>query len=285
MQIGIFAKTFVRPALEAVLDGVQSHGLRYVHFDMACAGLESMPDHIAPELCDRIRRGMAARNLTMASVSGTFNMSHPDPVERQRGLQQLATLAAACERLGTSVISLCTGTRDLNNKWRYHPDNGSPEAWRDLVASMQSAVLSAAEHDVTLVVEPEVSNVVDSAAKARRLLDEMRSPHLKIVIDGANLFPAGTLPHQRMILDEAFSLLGDDVVLAHAKDLSRDGAAGNQAAGTGLLDYDHYLSLLRGIGFDGPLILHGLAESQVDQAVSFLEGRLSSTTGSPRAPS
>jgi sugar phosphate isomerase/epimerase len=274
MHIGIFAKTFERATLEAVLDAVQRHGLSYVHFDMVCAGLESMPDRIDPELCDRIRQGMAARNLTMASVSGTFNMSHPDPAERQRGLRRLAVLAAACERLGTSVISLCTGTRDPDNMWRYHPDNGSPEAWQDMAATVQAALEAAAEHDVTLVVEPEVSNVVDSAAKARRLLDEMQSPHLKIVIDGANIFPAGTLPHQHRILDEAFSLLGDDIVLAHAKDLSRDGAAGNQAAGTGLLDYDHYLSLLHGIGFDGPLILHGLAESQVEQAVRFLQGCL-----------
>ena len=277
MQIGIFAKTFERATLEAVLDAVQSHGLSYVHFDMACAAPESMPDRIDPELCDRIRQGMAARNLTMASVSGTFNMSHPDPAERQHGLQRLAVLAAACERLGTSVISLCTGTRDPDNQWRYHPDNGSPEAWQDMATTMQSALQAAAEHDVTLVVEPEVANVVDSAAKARRLLDEMQSPHLKIVIDGANVFPAGTLPHQHRILDEAFSLLGDDIVLAHAKDLSRDGAAGNQAAGTGLLDYDHYLSLLHGIGFDGPLILHGLVESQVEQAVGFLQERLLKT--------
>ena len=55
MQLGIFARTFVRPTLAAVLDAVQSHGLSCIHFNMACAGLESMPDWIAPELCDRIR--------------------------------------------------------------------------------------------------------------------------------------------------------------------------------------------------------------------------------------
>jgi sugar phosphate isomerase/epimerase len=274
MQIGIFAKTFERATLEALLDAVQSYGLRYVHFDMICAGLESMPERIDPELCDRIRQGMAARNLTMASVSGTFNMSHPDLAERQRGLERLAVLAAACERLGTSVISLCTGTRNPDSMWRYHPDNDSAEAWQDMAATVRAALQAAAEHDVTLVVEPEVANVVNSAAKARRLLDEMQSPQLKIVIDGANIFPAGTLPRQHRILDEAFSLLGDDIVLAHAKDLNRDGAAGNLAAGTGLLDYDHYLSLLHGIGFDGALILHGLVESQVEQAVGFLQASL-----------
>ena len=92
MQIGIFAKTFERATLEAVFDAIQNHGLSYVHFDMACVGPESMPERIDPELCDRIRQGMAARNLTMASVSGTFNMSHPDPAERRRGLQRTQRL-------------------------------------------------------------------------------------------------------------------------------------------------------------------------------------------------
>jgi len=95
-----------------------------------------------------------------------------------------------------------------------------------------------------------------------------------VVIDAANLFHAGTLQYQHRVLDEAFSLLADDIILAHAKDLSRDGEAGQQAAGTGLLDYDYYLSLLHGSGFDGPLLLHSLAESQVDQAVRFLQGCL-----------
>lgn len=274
MQIGIFAKTFVRPTLAAVLDAVKSHGLNYIQFNMACAGLPSMPARIEPELCDRIRQEMMARNLTMVAVSGTFNMIHPDLTERQHGLQRLAVLAAACRRLGTSVITLCTGTRDPDDKWRHHPDNASPEAWRDLVMSMQSALQIATEHDVTLAVEPEVSNVVDSAVKARRLLDEMQSANLKIVIDAANLFHAGTLQYQHRVLDEAFSLLADDIILAHAKDLSRDGEAGQEAAGTGLLDYDYYLSLLQSSGFDGPLLLHSLTESQVDQAVKFLQRRL-----------
>ena len=274
MQLGIFAKTFVRPTLAAVLDAVKAHGLDYVQFNMACAGLPSMPDRIDPKLCDGIHQEMLARNLTMVAVSGTFNMIHPDLNERQRGLRRLGILAAACRRLGTSVITLCTGTRDPNDKWRYHPDNASPEAWRDLVVSMQSALGIAREHDVTLAIEPEVSNVVDSAVKARRLLDEMQSPNLKIIMDAANLFPVGTLQHQHRVLDEAFSLLGEDIILAHAKDLSRDGEAGQEAAGTGLLDYDDYLSLLQTSGFNGPLLLHSLAESQVDQAVKFLQQRL-----------
>jgi len=275
MQLGIMTRTFVRPSLEETLDAVKSYGLSCVQFSLSSAGIANLPDRIEPELSGRIRQALAVRDLSMAAISGTFNMIHPDPQERESGLRRLEVLAAACEWMGTSLITLCTGTRDPDNMWRRHPANDSPEAWRDLVVSMAEAVRLAELYGVTLGVEPEVSNVVDSAAKARRLLDELRSPRLKIIMDGANLFHTGELPHMREILTEAFDLLGEDIVLAHAKDLSQDGAAGQEAAGTGLLDYDHYLALLRRAGFTGGLILHSLSEAQVANSVQFLRNKLS----------
>ena len=200
-------------------------------------------------------------------------MIHPDPAHRRDGMRRLGVLAAACATLGTSVITLCTGTRDPENMWRWHPDNDTPEAWSDLVASMHAALELAKHSGVTLAFEPEVSNVVDSARKGRLLLDEFRSPYLKVIMDPANIFHSGELPQMGAILDQAFDLLGADIVLAHAKDLSRDGAAGQEAAGTGLLDYDRYLALLRDVQPEVPLILHGLREEQVAASVAFLQAK------------
>jgi len=277
MRLGIFARTFVRSNLEEILDAVQGHGLSQVQFNMMCAGLDPLPKVIPPTVCDQVRDGMAERNLTMAAVSGTYNMAHPERSRRESGAQRLGALARACSLLGTSVITLCSGTRDEQSMWRYHPANSTKQAWHDMLVSMETAVTLAEENGVTLAVEPEVSNVVDSAEKARRLLDEMQSERLKIVIDAANLFPAGTLDRQREILDSAFQLLGEHIIMAHAKDLKADGAAGHEAAGTGLLNYDHYISLLRGIRFKGPLIMHSLEESQVADAKAFLLHRLETT--------
>lgn len=279
MEIGIMARTFVRPTLAETLDAVRAHGIEPVQFGLECAGLSPMPDRLDPGDCDRIRRELAARGVRMAAVSGTFNMIHPDPAQRSLGLRRLRELASACDRLGTSIITLCTGTRDPASMWRRHPENHSPEAWEDLLASMREAARIAEECGVTLAVEPEVSNVVDSARKARALLDALASPHVKIVIDGANLFHAGELPRMREILDEAFALLGPDIVLAHAKDLSRDGEAGHDAAGTGLLDYDRYVALLSAVRYEGPLILHSLQEAQVAGCVAFLRGKLAAQSG------
>lgn len=279
MQLGIFTKTFVRPSLEENLDAVRAHGLRAVQYNMESAGGPSMPAHIEPALCARIRAGLAQRDIALAALSGTFNIIHPDIQERERGFQSLRTLAAASAHLGAALITFSTGTRNPDYMWGHHPENSSPAAWREMLESMATAVQIAADNDVTLVFEPEVSNVVDSARKARSLLDEMRSPNLKVVIDAANLFHTGALPRMAAILDEAFELLGPDIALAHAKDLERDGDAGNQAAGTGLLDYERYLSLLHAVGFEGALILHSLEEEQVPACRAFLKEKLAPYTG------
>jgi sugar phosphate isomerase/epimerase len=281
IQIGILLGTFKSGTLEARLDAVKACGLDCVQVSLDCAGLSDMPDEIPPEVSSRIRREAAARGITIASVQGTFNMSHPDAEHRRTGLRRLRVLAEACSQLGTSKIHLCTGTRDRGGMWRRHSDNDSPEAWRDMAACVREATEIARQTRVVLVFEPEVNNVVDSAQKARRLLDEIASPHLKVTIDPANLFHTGQLSRMRDILDEAFALVGKDIVLAHAKDLDHDGDAGHLAAGQGKLDYDRYLSLLHSYRFRGPLLLHGLSAAQVPGCVAFLRQKLASLPSVP----
>lgn len=274
MEIGIFARTFEAPSLAGVLDAVTQHGIRCIQLNISSMGRADMPDGLNAAACRRARQEIDARNISVASLSATYNMIHPDPSARARGISRLALLASHATELGTDLLTLCTGTRNPHNMWQDHPQNSSPEAWSDLLAAMEQALALAEEHDVRLGIEPEVSNVVSSPAKARKLLDTMRSDRLTIVMDGANVFPAGTIHRQREILDEAFQLLGDRIALAHAKDLSRDGEAGHEAAGAGLLDYDYYLRLLRLSGYTGALVLHSLTPAQVPGCVRFLQEKL-----------
>ena len=275
--IGILTTTFPASSsasFESILDSIAAHALGEVQFDLSCAGLPSMPDAVDPAAADRIRAALAVRGIDMAALSGTFNMIHPDPAVRDDGLRRLDVLAAACARLGTQVITLCSGTRDTTSMWRRHPDNDTPEAWRDLLDVMGRAVRIADEHNVTLAFEPEVNNAADSARKARALIDAIGSPRLKVVMDGANIFHTGELPRMREILTEAFELLGDHIALAHAKDLDHDGDAGHLPAGHGLLDYGLYINLLKQSSYAGPLVLHGLRPDQIDGCAAFLRTQL-----------
>ncbi len=272
--IGVLSKVYSRPTVEEVFDAIAGAELECVQFNMESAGLAPMPDQLPPKLLQRVRAAAESHKIQIVSVQGTFNMSHPDPQVRRDGLRRLRLIASSCRELGASIIAICIGTRHRENMWAYHPDNGTDEAWRDMIHCVGEAVELAEEFDVCLAVEPEVTNVVDSAAKARKLIDELGSSHLKVTMDAANLFHTGELVRMREILDDAFALVGPDIILAHAKDLSHDGEAGQEAAGQGLLDYDRYLQLLHACGFRGPILLHGLSESQVSDCVSFLRSKM-----------
>lgn len=272
MELGIFAKTFARPTLAQTLDAVAGHGLRCVQFNMACVGLPSLPQSIAPETIAQIRAGTAARGITIAALSGTFNMAHPDPRVRRDGLAALEVLAAACAGIGTSLITICTGSRDPGDMWRWHDGNAAPEAWRDLLDTLGAALAIAQDAGVALAFEPERANVVFSARRGRDLLDTLASPQLKVVLDPSNLIDGRNPAAIPGVIDEACDLLGDSIVLAHAKD--RDPEGNPCAAGTGTVDFPHYVRRLRDLRFGGALILHSLEEAEVAPSVRFLRALL-----------
>ncbi|MGB8313101.1 MAG: sugar phosphate isomerase/epimerase [Aestuariivirga sp.] len=268
MQIGIFAKTFTATGAFPVLKAVGDAGYDVAQFNMACVGLPSMPDVIAPELAEEIAKASAATGVAIAAVSGTYNMIHPDPAMRVDGLDRLASIIRAAPLMGTRLVTLCTGTRDPHDQWKHHPENASKEAWRDLLEEMAKAVTLAEVNGIDLGIEPELSNLVSSAEQAHRLMSEMQSPRLRIVLDPANLFEIATVDESRTIIARAADILGDRIAMAHAKDRRADG--GFVAAGKGRIDFPHFIRCLRSAGFAGPLVTHGLHEDEAAGVAAFL---------------
>jgi sugar phosphate isomerase/epimerase len=268
MRLGIFAKTFAGTDPVTVLQAAKDAGYVAAQYNMACSGLPAMPDALTAAQATAVAQASVATGVAIAAVSGTYNMIHPDPAVRAAGLRRLGVLINHAAAMGTGMVTLCTGTRDAADQWQHHPDNGSPEAWRDLVEEMAKACALAEPAGVKLGIEPELANVIDGAAKARRLIDSLQSPALVIVLDPANLFEVTPLAQQRDILSHAVDLLADRIAMAHAKD--RDPAGGFVAAGKGVVDFPHFLGRLRSVGFNGDLVTHGLAAAEAPEVAAFL---------------
>jgi sugar phosphate isomerase/epimerase len=272
MQLGIFAKTFEGNEPAVVTAAAAKAGFSCVQYNMACSGLASMPDSISQAQAVAVADAARVNGVSIAAVSGTYNMIHPDVAVRNTGLARLDVLASRCHAMGTRMITLCTGTRDPLDQWRHHPDNRSKEAWHDLLHAMETALTIAERHDVELGIEPELANVVSSAAKARALISELQNVRLRIVLDAANLFEQSSLDEQRRGVASSIEMLGDRIAMAHAKDRAANGAF--VAAGTGVLDYPHYIACLRKSGFDGALITHGLSATEAPDVAAFLRDQL-----------
>ncbi|MFV0384804.1 sugar phosphate isomerase/epimerase family protein [Paracoccus sp. (in: a-proteobacteria)] len=257
MRLGIFAKTFPGDTPLAVMTAAKAAGFEAVHYNLACSGLPSMPDRVDDATCAAITAAARATGMTIAGLSGTYNMAHPDAQIRRDGAARLRVVIAAAQAIGAPIVTLCTGSRDAQDQWRAHPGNASPAAWADMTASLRDAVEIAEAHGVDLGIEPELANVISDTARAGRLLRELPSPRLKIVLDPANLFETGD---PAPLIDDAIRRLGPRIAMAHAKDRAANGSF--VAAGTGTVDFARFIAGLRRAGFDGPLIAHGCSAAE-----------------------
>lgn len=276
MRIGVMTSVFKRPTIEDVAKAIRAAGLTAIQLSLESAGLEDLPATLDEPTCARIRAAFDRQGVAISAVSGTFNAIDPDSARRVESIRRVALLASRCHALGTSVITQCTGTRHPSNMWRHHPANAQPDAWADCVTTMRALTREAESAGVTLAFEPETVNVVDTAAKAVRLIEEVGSSRLRIVMDPANYFHPAMLPRMDEVLEEVFELVGGYIALAHAKDVrlsaSGDGECVRPAAGQGVLNYAAYNRLLNASGYNGGLVMHSLSEAEVPSSRDYVRG-------------
>jgi len=270
MQLGVFAKTFPGSEPASVLAAVRDAGFAVTQFNLACAGLPSMPDDVPAEAIQAIDDAVDASGVGLVALSGTYNMAHPDRAVRDDGLRRLAVVIEAAAKLSTPLVTLCTGTRNAQDQWAHHPDNADPSAWGDMAREMEKALALAELHGVDLGIEPEQANIVPSADDAMRLIAEMGSKRLRIVLDPANLFEQADAAQARAIVADAVERTAGHVAMAHAKDRFTDGHFAT--AGRGVVDFPDFVARLKATGFDGPLVTHGLSAEEAPGVARFLKG-------------
>jgi len=228
--------------------------------DYTTNGQIEFPGYIDDALLALILESSKRHGVEITVCGGTFNMAHPNPEVREEGVKRFGGFALIAKKLNSRFISLCTGTRCREHLWRAHPDNSTPEAWADMMDTLVKCVKIAERHDITLAVETEAATVVDTPEKARKMMDEVGSGRLKMIMDCANLFHAGDAKKENVerITARAFEVYGGDVVIAHGKDIAESDGISFCPTGEGIVDYGQFTRLLREHNFKGDMLLHGI---------------------------
>jgi sugar phosphate isomerase/epimerase len=276
VELGVFSRTYQFDGVDRIFAQSVRDGFRSIQFNFSSAGLPSLPTDWPEDVVTGVMASAIQSGVTICALSGTYNMAHPDAARRQADRIGFANVVRAAAYMHVPLVTLCTGSRAAKNMWTAHPDNGSREAWATLRAELDFALELAERHGVTLGVEPEPGNVVVDASAARRLLDEVRAPRLKIVMDAANLLPPEHQARQREVVAEAVALLGADLALVHTKDVGPAGEA--VAPGHGVVDFHGFLNCIVSTGYRGPLVSHNFPEKDAASVSDFLRRVLQDVT-------
>lgn len=228
--------------------------------DFVPSGQIEIPAEIPAAALGAAEKASAKYSLPICVINGTFNMAHPDDDVRKEGLRRLSILMDAANALGCTMISLCSGTGNRDHLWRPSPENTEESAWNRMFPTMAEAVEMAEAKNITLAIESEASNVICTPEAARRLMDEIGSVRLKMILDCANLFHIGTAREEnvRPTIAHAFELFGNDIVIAHGKDIRAGDGIDFCGTGLGIVDFGYTAELLRQYGYKGDMFLHGI---------------------------
>jgi sugar phosphate isomerase/epimerase len=275
MELGIFAKTFSGSTPMEVLTAARRAGYTSVQYNMACSGIGPLPVEVSEEVADAVAMASRETGVSIVAISATYNMIHPVRAIRETGRRSFEAIASRAARMGAGLLTVCSGSCDPEDQWRHHPDNNTETAWLEMIREFRLLDEVARRYDIRIGVEPELANVVSSAHKARALIDALASDRIRIVFDPANLFEREDSRARKETIENAIHLLKDRIEITHAKDRNADGSFAT--AGKGVIDYVHYISVLRRSGFDGALVAHGLSHDEAEGVFQFLRSIMESS--------
>lgn len=246
LQLGIRLHDMKEGSLEERAAWAQEQGFSCVHLALSktIPDFKMAPGTLNAGLGKHIRGIFSAHGVDVAVLGCYKNLAHPDP-EVVRDLQELyiAHLRMAIS-LNCSVVGTETGAP--NAEYRYEPNCHTETALQSFLRGLEPVVEAAETLGTLLAIEPVWNHIVWNPRVARRVLDEMASPNLRIILDPVNLLSMENYQQRERVIDEALEILGEDVEIVHLKDFRVEGdKLVSVAAGTGMMDYRAIMEYLK----------------------------------------
>ena len=274
-RLGISAGVYGRLPLEEAAARIKADGFRSVLTNYRFADVQFDPLKPDWAAADKIVDTLQKHGIAVGAIYGYYNVIDPNPQRREQGEARMKLLLTHWKRLGCPIVSTETGTFNAKSQWLDAPENETEQGYQKCRAALERWARLAEKTGAVLTIEAYWRNVIGSIERAERLLREVKSPALKLVMDPANYFRQEDLPKMKPMLKEMFRRLGPQIALAHAKDVkSAPGGPTHPAAGLGELDYPLYLRLLAELDRPLDVIFEHLQIDDVARARDFVLGHV-----------
>lgn len=269
LKLGVFTGVYSSLPLEEAARRIAADGFHGVVLDFAFADVKFDPSAPDWDKARLITSTLAKHNIKIVGLFGYYNIVDPDAARRQRGEQRMQVLIENWKQFGCPLISTETGTFNDKSEWLESPENATEQGYQACRAALEKLTRAAKQTGAVISIETYWRNVIDSIARAERVMRDVRG--LKLVMDPCNFYRKDDLSRMDPMLEEMFRLLGKHIVLAHAKDVkaSADGTD-LPASGKGVLDYPLFLRLLAGLNRELYLVIEHLTLDDVPRARDYV---------------
>lgn len=213
-----------------------------------------------PDLIDieAVRTVLSEHPLRL-HVSGAYgptrDLTHDDPQIRRQSLGYIERALTICERLGARL--LVGPAYSAVGKRRRIPDAQRRREWDLAVEGLTTAGRMAADHGVTLAIEPLnrfETDLINTTEQVKRLITEIDLPSVRIHLDTFHMHI-----EEKNVYD-AIMLAGSDLVYVDASESDRG------TPGSGQVLWDEVSRALRDIQYSGDCVIESFTPDCVEIA-------------------
>lgn len=242
MIIGMRGHDFGRMQPDALAQAIAQTGFCATQLAFTKAFDGPADQYMTAYALTRIRESFASRGIALPVMGCYISASDRDDAVREDAKRRFAECLRASVTLGAG----CVGTETTH----FTADESEREAAYARLLDFTRAVTAEAETCGAIVgIEPVALHTLNTPELTRRLLDDVPSPNLKVILDVANLVtPQTTSPEAQMdILERCLAAFGSEIVALHVKDgaFDAEGKWQNRPLGEGVMDWARLLPRLR----------------------------------------
>ncbi|MBQ7776989.1 MAG: sugar phosphate isomerase/epimerase [Lachnospiraceae bacterium] len=246
MQLGIRLHDTKKLCFEERIADVHDLGFKCGHLALAKV-IDEFPvtdEALTPGLAMYIKNVFAKNNVDIAVLGCYLNLTNPNEEQLKKTVHRYMAHIRFASWLGCGVVGTETGCP--NETYTHVPECHNEESLQLFINNLRPIVKYAETMGVVFAIEPVWKHIVCNPKRARRVLDEINSPNLQIILDPVNLLDICNYQDQVAIVDEAIELLGPDVAMVHLKDfVIEDGKMKSVGAGLGQMDYTSIIKFMK----------------------------------------
>jgi len=197
------------------------------------------------------------RPVACGAFGPSRDLTHEDSRYRRESLGYIREVLKLCDRWNAAIFA--GPMYSAVGKRRQVSADQKQREWDLAVVGIREAGIMAADHGVTLAIEPLnrfETDLVNTAAQVVRLVDEVAHPNVKVHLDTFHM-----MIEEKSLLD-AIVLAGPRLVHFHACESNRG------TPGSGLVPWDQVADGLKAIGYGGDLVIESFTPECVSIAAA-----------------
>lgn len=268
MQFGIRLHDAVQAPVEERLKIVKEQGFTCAHVALSKVISENSvaPEALTPGYAMYLRRLFDKYELDCAVLGCYLNLATPDAAQLKAAQEKYMANIRFAAHFGAGVVGTETGAPNV--EYKFEEACWNEESLQIFIRNLRPVVKYAEQMGGLVAIEPVVRHIVCNPVRARRVLDEIGSPNLRIILDPVNLLEIYNYEKQDEIIDEAIELLGKDVAVLHVKDFAiTDGRLVSVPVGQGQCHWDRIMPYMKK---EKPYMHATLEDTRPDNAVAAL---------------